>query len=208
MLTLTAPGEREHKRFSPGGWRADRPDCPCRVEHLGEWNASHSKRWNHLRTLLRREYPDLEFMRGVEVQRRGALHDHVILWSASPIDIVAIQGLALRAGFGCSCDWAPAEPGSRKLAYYISKYVTKACDARDLVPWLAVDLATGEILSDRATYRTWSMSRDWGLTMAQVRAVCAEFAARAAAARLDGTLAVLRDVLGAEPLALAGSPPT
>lgn len=212
LLTLTAPGDPGHRQWSLKGPRGDRPVCSCGSEHLDEWNASHSRRWNHFRTLLAREYPGLKFIRGVEVQDgrrggrgRGALHDHAIIWTPDDVDLAVIQALALRAGFGCVIHYAPCEPGSRRAAYYIAKYVTKACDSRDLVPWLKVDPSTGEILSDRATYRTWSMSRDWGLTMREVRQLVADQAARTAAVRLEGTLSLLRLALGAEPL--NGAPP-
>ena len=61
MLTLTAPGDRAHRL-------PDRSWCPCTPRggvDLADWNASHSKRWNHLRTLLRREFPDVQFFRAI-----------------------------------------------------------------------------------------------------------------------------------------------
>jgi hypothetical protein len=52
--------------------------------------------------------------------------------------------------------------------------VTKATDARGVVPWWGqiVDYRTGEVTEGLvpARYRTWSMSRRWGLTMAAVKA--------------------------------------
>lgn len=214
MLTLTAPGLPGHRQWDVTGPRSHRPECSCGTSDLGLWNATHSARWNHFRTLLSRQYPDLEYLRGVEVQDgkrggggRGALHDHAIVWLSEQLDVGLVQEFALRAGFGCVVHWAPVEPGSRKAAYYVSKYVTKACDSREQVPWVEIDVATGELLSDRPTYRTWSMSSDWGLTMREVRAICAAHAARTAAVRLDGTLSLLRSVLGAEPMDLGQPPP-
>ena len=141
---------------------------------LAEWNASHSRRWNHLRTSLRRDVPGIEYLRGVEVQTRGALHDHALLWSPVPMTTRQVRARAMAAGFGHSVDLAPIDPGSKQCAYYVSKYVTKAADSRDEVPWAGdvVDRLTGEITREqvRASYRTWSSSREWGLTMAQVRA--------------------------------------
>lgn len=170
LLTLTAPGERQHSL--PGG-----EVCPCTPEggvDLAEWNASHSGRWNHLRTNLRRDHDGLHFMRGVEVQKRGALHDHALVWSPTPLNLAAVRRRAIAAGFGHSVDLAECEPGSRKAAYYVSKYVTKACDARALVPWAAdvVDLDTGEVTREvvAGRYRTWSCSRGWGTTMAEIKA--------------------------------------
>lgn len=200
LLTLTAPGERAH-RLPSGDWCACTP--PGGVD-LAEWNASHSRRWNHFRTLLRREYPDVQFFRGVEVQKRGALHDHSMTHSTVPIDLRVVRRLALRAGFGHSVDLAGCAPGSRKAAYYVSKYVTKATDSRDDVPWAddVVDVRTGEVTRGvvPGRYRTWSMSREWGDTMAEVRARAAAYAsARAAAAEgqaLGEALAVLAAALG------------
>jgi len=181
LLTCTAPGDRAHTDTRTG-----RP-CECTPTggiNLAEWNASHSRRWNHLRTVLRRDVPSLEFLRGVEVQKRGALHDHALVWSPVPLSQESLRRMAIRAGFGHSLDLAPVVPGSRKAAYYVSKYITKACDSRDEVPWVGeyVDRRTGEIKRGLITarYRTWSSSRSWGLTMRDVRAVCAEYARRRA----------------------------
>lgn len=220
MLTLTAPGDGPHRRLFWGHtWHPGmtRPDCDCH-EHLsdglGLWNASASGRWNHLRTLLAREYPGLVFLRAVEVQDgkrkagagRGALHLHVIVWTPQPLDLAVVAGLALRAGFGCGTQWAPAEPGSRRAAYYVAKYVTKACDSRAEVPWTTLDPTTGELVDHPGgRYRTWSSSRAWGLTMAEIRQAIAT-AARRDAARARGedpdddrdAAQLLADLLGAQ----------
>jgi hypothetical protein len=100
--------------------------------------------------------------------------------SDTQVSIATVRRLAIRAGFGHSVDLAPCEAGSRKAAYYVSKYVTKATDARESVPWAAdlVDLDTGEVTRGviAGRYRTWSMSREWGDTMAAVRARAAAYA--------------------------------
>lgn len=169
FVTVTAPSETH---YMPSG-----DECPCGVRDfdLAKWNASHSRRWNHFRTILRREGSDkIEFFRGIEDQKRGALHDHVMVWSPVPLTKQGLKGLALRAGFGHSIDVVRVVPGSRKAAYYVSKYITKATDNRQLVPWWGdkIDYETGEVTEGlvEARYRTWSMSRGWGLTMAAVRA--------------------------------------
>lgn len=197
LLTLTAPGDRSHRL-------PDRSLCPCTPAggvDLAGWNAGHSRRWNHLRTALRRDHPGLQFFRGIEVQRRGALHDHAMVWSPTPLALPALRALAIRCGFGHEVDLAPCEPGSRKAAYYVSKYVTKATDSRALVPWRAevVDLDTGEVTQALVPgrYRTWSMSREWGSTMSEVRAVAAAYARRQAAIRDDLELGELLAVLSA-----------
>jgi len=207
FLTVTAPGDRRHRVGRSGPW------CECTPEggvDLAEWNASHSRRWNHLRTSLRRDHPGLEFMRGVEVQDRGALHDHAMIWSPTELSVDEVRRRAIAAGFGHEVEMPPVEPGSRKAAYYVSKYVTKATDARDRVPWAAdvVDLQTGEVSRGRVSgrYRTWSCSRGWGDRMADVVAAARAYAemvqARSDQASLDLALGAVRAVLGpVQPLA-------
>jgi hypothetical protein len=106
------------------------------------------------------------------------------------------------AGFGHSLDLVPVAPGSKREAYYVSKYVTKATDARDEVPWRGevVDVATGEVTMGlvSARYRTWSMSREWGMTMADVRAEAAVYAAKKRQERESESLAAALMALGAD----------
>ena len=180
MLTLTAPGRELHRM--PSG-----DVCPCTPDggvDLAVWNPSASARWNRLRTDLRRDTPELQYLRAVEVQKRGALHLHVLVWSPVPLDQAALRRSAIHYGFGHELDLAPVEPGSRRYAYYVSKYVTKACDQREDVPWTVdqLDTETGEIRPSRtvAGYRTWSASQRWGLTMSALKAVSAAQARRRA----------------------------
>lgn len=165
LLTLTAPGS--------GGCQ---PWCEClaNVRDLGDWNPTAGQCWNRFRTALRVMHPTVEFFRAAEVQKRGAIHHHVLVWSQTPLDLPTSRRLAIRAGYGHSVDLAPLEPGSTKQAYYVAKYVTKAGgDDRDNVPWRAdvTNEETGEIerLHTFATYRAWSASRGWGVTMKQLR---------------------------------------
>jgi hypothetical protein len=212
LLTCTAPGWREHVDRRTG------ETCPCTPPggiDLARWNASHSRRWNHLRTRLRQAVPALEFLRGIEVQARGALHDHALLWSPVPLRPERMREFAVAAGFGHSVDLAPLEAGSGAAARYVTKrvagYVTKACDSRDAVPWWGeyVDRRTGEIREGRVTapYRTWSSSRGWGLTMAGVRAICREHARARAHELHSSLLQELCSALDAEVLPVAQSPP-
>ena len=173
LLTLTAPGTSAHRM--PSG-----DLCRCTPEggvRLSEWNPSAAGRWNVLRGRIKRAVPGLEYLRAVEVQKRGALHLHVIVWAPVQLDRALLRRWAIDAGFGHELDLAPIVPGSRKHAYYVAKYVTKACDSRDLVPWSAdvVDEDTGEIRRQMVDgrYRTWSSSRGWGLTMRQIKDLCA-----------------------------------
>lgn len=201
LLTLTAPGVAQHTM--PSG-----DVCPCTPAggvDLAEWNAGAAAAWNRMRTRLRAEVPDLQYLRAVEVQKRGALHLHVIVWSPVPLDKARLRRLAIGYGFGHELDLAAIVPGSRRHAYYVSKYVTKACDSRDEVPWRAdvADERTGEIrrLRTTATYRTWSASRGWGLTMRECREAARK--AREAAAAAAGQ--AVSQVLGGESAAPAGS---
>lgn len=207
LLTLTAPGEHQHVNSGTG------TVCPCTPPggvDLARWNTDHSRRWNHFRTRLKQDVPEAQFLRGVEVQKRGALHDHALLWSPVPLDIRSLRVLAIAAGFGHSLDLAPVVPGSRKAAYYVSKYVVKSCDSREEVPWLGeyADRRTGEIRFGLVTarFRTWSSSRDWGLTMAAVRSICAQHARQRADAEHQETLQLLMSALGAE-LVSGADPP-
>lgn len=177
LLTLTAPSQGPHQRFVPGV-RGDHGECDCWAADLARWNGSQSQSWNRLRTWLTREYPGLVYFRAVEVQDRGALHLHVLLVAPVVVDVRAVQLAALAAGFGCVIDLEPLAPGSQKAARYVSKYVTKACDTRESVPWYdeRINRSTGEILERTdAAYRTWSSSQSWGLTMRE----CVDAARRA-----------------------------
>jgi hypothetical protein len=201
LLTLTAPGDAQH-RFAGG-----RLICRCTPAggvDLPSWNASHSKRWNHFRTRLKQEVPALQFFRGVEVQARGALHDHAMVWSPVALSKAHLREVAMDAGFGHSVDLAPVVPGSKKAAYYVAKYVTKATDSRDDVPWLGqvVDVETGEVTEAivPGRYRTWSMSQYWGMKMSRAREQAAEYARlkRFQLARLadDQAMAAVTAVMG------------
>lgn len=191
MLTLTAPSAKRHRQWSVTNSRK-RADCACGdalADGLGRWNATCAASWNHARTALVRAYPGLVFLRAVEVQKRGALHLHVIVWTPDPLDLAEVQRLVLLAGFGCVLDWAPCEPGSRRAAYYVAKYVTKATDQRDDCPWEVEEASpwTGELRTHSvpARYRTWSASQAWGLTMREVRAVISRAAAQRATVDRD-----------------------
>jgi len=158
--------------------------------------------------------PGVEFIRGVEVQDgkhradgvgRGALHDHAIIDSPVPLPEKRwkpeMRRRAVAAGYGHSLDFSPVVAGSKRAAYYISKYITKACDVRDSVPWWGevIDYRTGEVTEGLCPgrYRTWSSSRSWGMTMADARAVCREFVQRRQAVEHDALLAFLEKTLGA-----------
>jgi hypothetical protein len=192
LLTLTAPSEVGQHCKKPGcsSSSCSHEKCACTPPggvDLGEWNASAGRRWNHFLTLLKHHYGSRPaYFRAVETQDgkrrpdslggRGALHLHVPVRFPYVVSLRTLRRLAIQAGFGHSVDLQLIAPGSAhaaKVAAYVSKYVTKACDSRDDVPWAAehTDPWTGEVrlVDARPTYRTWSQSRTWGKTLAELR---------------------------------------
>lgn len=165
MLTLTAPGDQVH--HLPNGER-----CPCTPEggvDLAEWNGSLGHRWNRFCQDLRRHLgQQVQYFKATEVQARGALHLHVPmrLTLGTRLHLPTIRAMAIAHGFGHSVDLTAVknEAGLR----YVAKYVSKAAAMRSSVPWRKTDKATGEVKMS-PTYKTWSASRSWGLTMAAVK---------------------------------------
>lgn len=194
FLTLTAPGTKAgHRRWVQGKQRGRRPVvCGCEAHGLsdGMWNAQESACWNRLRTALSRDR-DVIFVGAVETQKRGMLHRHVMLFVDDVLTFDEVQALALAAGYGCVLDLEVVK-SSQKAARYISKYVTKASGDRAVIPWERLDLATGELTGRRATYRLWSSSRKWGVTMREIRQTQAA-QARARAMYLRELVALLAD---------------
>jgi hypothetical protein len=180
FVTLTAPGTAEHLRWYQGTRPKKRQRCECHGHGGtdGVWNAGESKCWNRLRTALTRDRQVI-FAGAVETQRRGMLHRHVLLFTDRVLLHEEVQALALAAGYGCVLDVEPVK-SVEKAARYIAKYVTKSSGERAAVPWEALDLETGEVVGKRATYRLWSSSRRWGVTMREIRsALSAQARARA-----------------------------
>lgn len=206
FLTLTAPGAVAHAR-------PDGELCRCTPvggTDLAAWNASAGTRWNNfVRDLSRylgadyfvvddegrrRRRLGVSYFKATELQRRGAIHFHVLLRRVDgrPVKIARkkVRRLAIRHGFGHSVHVRRLEPGH---ASYAAKYVAKSSDERGDAPWVCwrapglrspwrVDQATGNIvhkrtgevggrarLCTRPTFRTWSCSRSWGTTMGEVR---------------------------------------
>lgn len=174
--------------------------------NLSTWNAEASGRFNRfIQELSRKMGADfltydaegrarrvrgLTYFKAAEVQRRGALHFHLMIrrLDGKPFRASAslVRRVALKHGFGHSVDVKRLEPGH---AQYVAKYVAKAADSRQAVPWIKTkvvrdhvhegDAATGEIFSTTtvertvtsfdASYRTWSKARSWGRDMREVR---------------------------------------
>ncbi|MCR6703402.1 MAG: hypothetical protein NVV66_01450 [Cellulomonas sp.] len=215
FVTLTAPGTRPHRVQRKGKRAKDAALCACTPAggvDLADWNATLGKRWNRFVQDLAREVGAvvvmfdergrrrtrlaLRYFKAAEVQKRGALHLHVLVRREDGAPLVVrkrvLRALAIKHGFGHSVDVQPVETGH---ASYVAKYVAKSADERETVPWRARkwvrpkgrdvvlvrgtmwDRGTGEELgpplmaeSAHPTYRTWSASRAWGLSMLAVRA--------------------------------------
>jgi hypothetical protein len=208
FVTLTAPGTSDHLRWYQGKRPRHRVACTCH-DHggsKGTWNAGESKCWNRLRTALTRDRQVI-FAGAVETQARGMLHRHVLLFTDRELVHEEVQALALAAGYGCVLDVEPVK-SVQKAARYIAKYVTKSSGERAAVPWERLDEETGELVGKRATYRLWSSSRRWGITMREIRAT-ASAQARARARYLAELTELLGDsatVSGCMPTAVAGEP--
>ena len=204
LLTLTAPGSIDHLQWDPGFARGSRLPCHCTSSDVAGWNPEAGACWNRFRTALRRLSPDLEFHRFAEVQDRGALHHHVLLVTPVDLDVLALQDLALAAGYGCVIDLRAVPLGEEsRAARYVSKYVTKGAD-RAKCHWRTdkVDRTTGEVTEvTAATYRAHSSSTGWGITLREIR----EVIRTAARARADRLRALELDAPnGSEPLDPAG----
>jgi hypothetical protein len=204
FLTLSAPGENEHKQWvQVGGGSgvkrlpANRPICGCESVwqgmERGDWNRHESANWNRLRTSLSRLVEgSLTYIGSVEVQDgsrradgrgRGMLHRHVVLHVDRPLVAAEVGALALAAGYGCVHD-LQVVLSAEKVAWYISKYVMKSAGDRGDVPWRAevIDRETGEVrvMETTPTFRTWSAARSWGFTLRGLRDIArAQAAARA-----------------------------
>lgn len=193
FLTLNAPGERAHSRWGLRG-RSSGVPCSCHEltrDGLAAWNVTAGHRWHVLMTSLRRAYPDLQYLRAVEPQQRGAMHLHVMLATWGGVDPEVVQAIALRVGFGCVMDLKPLDladdddTSARLASSYLSKYVTKSADGRHDVAWEGPHPLTGELVPVRARYRTWSASRGWGVQMKTVVAAIRR-SSQVAAERLAG----------------------
>ena len=195
FLTVTGPGVSEHRRWFQGKRPRDRAVCTCHESRVtdGHWNTQESACWNRLRTALTRDRQVI-FVGAVETQKRGVLHRHVMLFTDRVLTHEEAQRLALAAGYGCVLDLeSVASVG--KAARYIAKYVTKSSGDRSVIPWERLDPATGELVGKRATYRLWSSSRTWGVTMREIKSTQSA-QARARARYLEELRALLASEAG------------
>lgn len=176
LVTLTAPGNGVHHQ-------RDGEPCPCTPRggvHLPSWNARAGKGFNRFVQDLRRLHGDVQYARAAEVQKRGALHFHVLV--RPPADdptrrlwAMGVRGnpdhplrvLAIKHGFGHEVDCQLVR--SEGVAGYCAKYVSKSAADKDELPW--IDHLTGEVVQGAKRYRPWSASRRWSdVTMKAIRA--------------------------------------
>lgn len=178
LLTVTAPGQRVHRR-------PDGSVCACTPPggvSVAGWNYRSGERFNRFMQDLRRRYGNVQYARAAEIQGRGAIHFHILFRScgyrglsaqeaalASGDPDAPIRLLAMKHGFGHEVDLQMVE--GDWAAGYCAKYVSKSCDSREGVPWMALDPDSGELIEVRGhgRFRTWTSSRRWGSTMAEVK---------------------------------------
>ena len=77
------------------------------------------KRWNHLLTLLKRQWPDLQGLRVFEMHREHGLHIHLL--TNRFIDVVVARRLAQLAGWGR----IHVKRTPKERAGYLAKYLSK-----------------------------------------------------------------------------------
>jgi hypothetical protein len=211
QLTVTAPSEKDshcqvHRKCDASGPTCE--VCACSPEggvDLADWNACLTRSMNRLLSAIRRGEASprvggrrrpvsLEYFQAREVQRRGALHVHVVLVPVAnkPVQLnrKMLKQLAISHGFGHEVDLqrvgtskhggsTARSPG--RVAGYLSKYVTKAADLRGDVAWPCQPYGRRQ-----AAFRTWTRSQGWGVTMRDVREAARAAAREAAqAASLD-----------------------
>lgn len=173
MLTLTAPGTRAHSvRSRSGAW----VPCPCTPAggiDLARWNAGASVAWSRMLNNGIRRDGHFTFLRGAyfrvaEVQRRGALHFHILVRVVpgeviTPRDVHRLTAMAMDYGFGHRVDLAEIDAG--RGAHYVAKYVAKAANERPGVPWARDKVRTISAaplpLPERAVPNAWAAHGPW-----------------------------------------------
>lgn len=139
-------------------------------------------------------FVDVQYFGGVETQDgkrkrngfgRHALHDHLIVVFDRDVQLStsAVKRVAMRLGFGHEVDVQVFNADSHevrqelskqdagKIAAYagkVSHYVSKACDERADVPW-PDDPSRPKGKAKGYCWRSWTRSRSWACTMAEVR---------------------------------------
>jgi hypothetical protein len=114
VLTLTAPGL----------------DVLASSDDLLAFNRSWSRRWDQVRRELERAAPGMQFARVIELQKRGAIHLHVITRGADALTLRRVRRFAVSAGFGPRIEWSVVRAPAG-LARYLAGYLAKS---RDVFP--------------------------------------------------------------------------
>ena len=177
FVTLTAGGEaegltwdREACGHSPGECSGEK-GCTVEAIPMAVWNGCAPQRWSGFVTAMRRYLKrPIQFCGSWEVQGRGALHRHVLMWCPGVTQQrfrASVRWCAYRYGFGRQHDTqAISGDDAREIARkagYCAAYCTKGGDRAK-----TLNFATGEIRS--GGYRPWSASWGWGQTMKAIRA--------------------------------------
>lgn len=183
FVTLTAPGadrlpwDRSKCSHAAAVTCSGELGCRVQVGAAAAWNASAPKRWSYFRQFLQRSLGlEVALVGSWETQERGMLHRHVLVRVEGVVSQrrfdVAVRSYAARYEFGRKRDVQLLSDPVRS-AWYLAKYATKAGDDRATTPFL--DRASGDLFGGR--YRSWSASRNWGVTMASVWAAQRRWAA-------------------------------
>jgi hypothetical protein len=188
MLTVSPPGVNVHTRRLHGVTEV----CPCTPAEgfsHSDWNGSFTQRTNRLlRDLGRSLGCELEVAQAREWFRDDLLHGHLLIVRSDGLPLVVtrkeLRRLLLKHGFGHKVMWRVIDDAG-KASRYVAKYVAKGVSQRGRVAWRKV--RRDGTVQCTATYRTWTTSRRWGLSMAAVRAARRDAAAarRAALAFTD-----------------------
>lgn len=170
FVTLTAPGDVEHVDTRTG----ERCECtPPDGVDPAVWNGLLPGNWSKFMVYFRRCFGDVQYAKAVEVQMkrlqrtgRGLLHLHVLIRCDADLTQhkEELRQLAMRWGFGHSIDVEPFHP---RHVHYLANYGTKACDDREHIDLL--DLRTGEIVHGPRRMRTFTCSRKYGHTIADIK---------------------------------------
>lgn len=117
FITLTAPGEADGLVWDRTMCGHQEGECSgekgCKVEAvpMAEWNATAPQRWSWFVTDMRRDLKrDLQFCGSWEVQARGALHRHALVWCPGVTTRrfrAAVRLCRRRWGFGQQYDAQP-----------------------------------------------------------------------------------------------------
>ena len=123
----------------------------CRFDFISE-------RWKRLLRWAAKQRIGFEYLRVIELQKRGTPHYHLACnrWKVFGVALSGTSDagsrarwLATKAGFGVQMDFQRAKLGAKGVASYMAKYLQKGGDYRELVR------------EDGRAVRRFSRSRGW-----------------------------------------------